>query len=291
MPDLTPNLKTECADVLCAARGRDSRGRGLAFFAALAALLLFASGCAHHKATAKRVPPQSTAPPAQPVPPPPREASNPTPPDGVRPARIAPTPAPPGGVSEEDREFVAQNRPISSEEGFATWYTAPYKGRKSANGQVFSDSAMTAAHRTLPMGSLIAVTNLVTGQSAIMRVTDRGPFVDGRILDLSIASAKATGVYRAGLAHVRVDVYIAPKPIGYGGRWCVQIGAFHSEHDALKMKEHLLHDYPGSNVIEFSGEDSYWVRIRPENDDRAQAELIARHLRPSEGDAFLTRLD
>jgi rare lipoprotein A len=194
-------------------------------------------------------------------------------------------------VSEEDRDFVAENRPISSEEGYATWYTAPYKGRKSANGQVFSDFAMTAAHRTLPMGSLIVVTNLQTGQSAPMRVTDRGPFVDGRILDLSIASAKATGVYRAGLARVRVDVYLAPKPIDTGGRWCVQIGAFHSEHQANKLKEELLRRYPGSNVIEFPGEDSYWVRIRPEGDNREEAELIARRLRPSEGEAFLTRLD
>jgi rare lipoprotein A len=261
---------------------------GAACFAALAGAVLFVSGCAHHKVTARQTPPQSTAPPVPALPP--AEAST-TAPDGSRPARIAPTPVPTAGISDEDREFVAQNHPIFSEEGFATWYTAPYKGRRAANGQVFSDAALTAAHRTLPMGSLIVVTNLLTGQSAPMRVTDRGPFVDGRILDLSIASAKATGVYRAGLAHVRIDVYLAPKPIDFGGRWCVQIGAFRSEHEALKLKEDLLKRYPGSNVIEFSGEDSYWVRIRPEGDDRTQAELIARRLRPSEGEAFLTRLD
>jgi rare lipoprotein A len=256
-------------------------------FSALMIVLLTASGCAHHHVIAKKAPPQRTAPVAQPQPVETTAAA----PEGTRPARIPPTPVPTGGITDDDREFVAANRPISSEDGYATWYTAPYKGRKAANGQVFSDYALTAAHRTLPMGSLIVVTNLLTGQSAPMRVTDRGPFVDGRILDLSIASAKATGVYRAGLAHVRVDVYLAPKPIDYGGRWCVQIGAFHSEHEATKLKEQLLKKYPGSNVIEFSGEDSYWVRIRPEGDDRNQAELIARRLRPAEGDAFLTRLD
>jgi rare lipoprotein A len=251
--------------------------------------LLAVSGCAHHRVVARQPPPQTTAPPAQPA----TRATQPSTAEieGTLPPRIAPTPAPPGGVSEEDRTFVAENRPISSEEGYATWYTSPYKGRKSANGQVFSDYAMTAAHRTLPMGSLIVVTNLQTGQSAPMRVTDRGPFVDGRILDLSIASAKATGVYRAGLAHVRIDVYLAPKPIDIGGRWCVQIGAFHSEHQAQKLKEELMRKYPGSNVIEFPGEDSYWVRIRPEGDNREEAELIARRLRPAEGEAFLTRLD
>jgi rare lipoprotein A len=266
---------------------RQGKGRHAVAFAALAVALLALSGCAHRQLT-QQPPPQSTAPAPRPAPPAESSAGIP---ESTRPARIAPTPAPPGGVSEEDLEFVASHQPISSEEGYATWYTAPYKGRRSANGQVFSDYAMTAAHRTLPMGSLILVTNLQTGQSGAMRVTDRGPFVDGRILDLSIASAKATGVYRMGLAHVRIDVYSTPKPIQTGGRWCVQIGAFHSEHHALKLKEELLRQYPGSNVIEFPGEDSYWVRIRPQGDNREEAELIARRLRPAEGEAFLTRLD
>jgi rare lipoprotein A len=194
-------------------------------------------------------------------------------------------------VSFEDVDFIATHQPILTEEGLATWYTAPYKGRKAANGQVFSDDAFTAAHRTLPMGSLIRVTNLKTGQQCAMRITDRGPFVDGRVLDLTIASAKATGVYHAGLAEVRIDVYQTPKPIDIGGRWCVQIGAFKSEDRALELKEQLLRMYPRANVIEFPGEASYWVRIRPEGDDRTQAEFIANRLRPSEGEAFLTRLD
>ena len=143
------------------------------------------------------------------------------------------------------------------------------------------------------MGSLVTVTNLRTGQTAAMRITDRGPFVDGRILDLTIASAKATGIYRMGTAQVRLDVYQTPKPIETGGRWCVQIGAFKSEHQAEKLKSELLRQYPNSNVIEFPGQDSYWVRIRPEGDNRQQAEFIARHLRPddAEAEAFLTRLD
>jgi len=235
------------------------------------AILMLASGCAHHRVVSS----QQTAPQSS----------------GSRSGRIAPTPVPPGGVSAEDREYVTNHRPIRTEEGYATWYTAPYKGRRAANGQVFSDKAMTAAHRTLPMGSLIVVTNLKTSQSAAMRITDRGPFVDGRILDLSMASAKATGVYRQGLAHVRVDVYQTPKPIDTGGRWCVQIGEFTSEHKAKKLKSQLIRKYPDANVIEFPGEDSYWVRIRPEGDNREQAESIAHHLHPSQGEAFLTRLD
>lgn len=150
---------------------------------------------------------------------------------------------------------------------------------------------MTAAHRTLPMGSLVVVTNLETGQSSAMRINDRGPFVDGRIIDLTIASAKATGIYYTGLTRVRVDVYETPKPIATGGRWCVQIGAFSSERKAIALKDRLMREYPDANVIEFAGERSYWVRIRPYGDNREMAEYIAQHLHPSQGDAFLTRLD
>ena len=260
-------------------------------FAALAALLLI-TGCSHHHKTASRIPPtappvEETYPAPQPPPPPSPSASS------LPPARIPPTPLPPGGVSAEDIRYVNTHPALMTEVGLATWYSAPYKGRRSANGEVFDDTALTAAHRTLPMGSLIVVTNLTTGQWAAMRVSDRGPFVEGRVVDLTVASAKATGVYRAGVVRVRVDVYQTPKPIDSGGRWCVQIGAFHSEHQAIKLKSQLLSRYPDANVIEFPGQEnsSFWVRIRPQGDNRQQAELIARQLRPSEGEAFLTRLD
>jgi len=217
-------------------------------------------------------------------PPPPEPTSN-------RPsAKIPVTPVPQGGVSQEDLEFVATHRPILSEVGLASWYTAD-KGRKAANGEVFDGDALTAAHRTLPMGTLIVVTNLKTGQSSAMRISDRGPFVADRMIDLTIASARAVGVYQAGLARVRLDVYQTPKPINTGGRWCVQIGAFHNESDAIELKAQLLELYPNANVIEFPGENSFWVRIRPQGDDRDLAAHIARQVKPVEGDAYLTRLD
>jgi rare lipoprotein A len=197
---------------------------------------------------------------------------------------------PEGGISAEDKEFILAHRPIYSEEGLATWYTAPYKGRKAANGLVFRDDALTAAHRTLPMGALIVVTNLKTRQTSAMRISDRGPFVPNAILDLTKASAKSIGIW-PGSGRVRVDVYETPKPMEVGGRWCVQIGPFTSERKAIRFKQKLIGDYPGSRVIEFAGEKSYWVRIRPAGDDREQAEEMARRLRPEEGVAYLTRLD
>ncbi len=264
---------------------------GLAL-ALAASSLLFLSGCAHHVAVAPLPEPEAA--------PPPIETQTETqtwnqaqtyPPVPAPSARIAPTPAPPGGVSAEDLNYIKRHNPILTEVGLATWYTAPYKGRKAANGQIFNDHALTAAHRTLPMGSLIVVTNLTTGQSSPMRITDRGPFVEGRLIDLTIASARATGVYQAGTANVRVDVYRTPKPIDTGGRWCVQIGAFTSERKANKFKAQLLRKYPSASVIDFPGEDSYWVRIRPQGDNREEAEAIARRMRTAEGEAFLTRLD
>ncbi len=257
--------------------------RGTTCAALVTVALLGASGCHHRGNTARKVPPQALPPELPPAPPPTTTATVPS--------KIPITPVPPGGVSDADLNYVATHQPLLSQVGYATWYTAPYKGRRAANGEVFDDDAMTAANRTLPMGSLVVVTNVKTGQSSAMRITDRGPFVDDRMLDLTIASAKAVGVYRAGLVEVRMDVYQTPKPIDTGGRWCVQIGAFHDEQEAIELKAQLLRTYPGSTVIEFPGEKSFWVRIRPQGDDRAMAEFIARHIQPLEGDAYLTRLD
>jgi len=247
-------------------------------------MLLAIAGCGHHNSYP--VAQNQTPPPIQSAP----SRGNPYP--YPRPApSVAPTPAPPSDVSTDDSAFIAGHKPIYTEEGVASWYGPPYHNHQGANGKIFDQNAMTAAHRTLPMGSLIVVTNERTGQSATMRVTDRGPFVQGRLLDLSMASAKATGVYRAGLANVRIDVYQTPRPIDIGGRWCVQIGAFEHEHNASKLRDQLERKYDTAQVIDFEGPTGYWVRIRPEGDNKEQAESIVRRLQPAEGSAYLVRLD
>ena len=169
--------------------------------ATIAPMLFVLAGCHHHDTYP--VAQTQTAPPIQSAPP--RSSTYPYP----NPAPSAP-PVTPGEASTDDQAFIASHRPIYTEEGVASWYGPPYHNRQGANGKIFDQNAMTAAHRTLPMGSLIVVTNEKTGQSATMRVTDRGPFVQGRLLDLSMASAKATGVYLPGTATVRVDVYQTP---------------------------------------------------------------------------------
>jgi rare lipoprotein A len=207
--------------------------------------------------------------------------------------RAAAPPEGPGSVADSaaDLQFVESHRPIWTETGLASWYGPPYDRHRGANGEIYDQNMLSAADRVLPLDSLVRVTNVRTGQSAVMRVTDRGPFVPGRVLDLSKASAKAVGVYLPGTAEVRIEAFYAPKPIAEGGRWCVQIGAFHSRHDAEKLQERLQREYAGANVIEFKGPTGDWVRIRPQGDNREQAEAIEQSVQPKEGAAYLTRLD
>ena len=187
----------------------------------------------------------------------------------------ATTPAGTNAEKPPTPPLEAHGRPVSSEVGLASWYGPPYTNRKAADGSVYDQNAMTAAHRTLPMGSLVRVTNLTNNQSVLVRITDRGPFVDGRIIDLSLAAAKAVDLYRPGTAKVRVEAFAPPPGSDPAGHWCVQIGAFLDEDDALQLKNDLLRRYATAKVIEFSGPTGHWVRINPRNLDKATANEIA----------------
>lgn len=186
-------------------------------------------------------------------------------------------------------------RPVSTEVGLASWYGPPYAGRKGADGKVYDQNAMTAAHLTLPMGSMVRVTNLTNNESAVVKITDRGPFVRGRIIDLSLAAAKATGVYRAGVARVKVEAFAPPVHPNAtpGGRWCVQIGAFAKESDAVKLKAELMRRYTTAKVIEFPGPTGHWVRINPLVPDKAHATSVADGIRSKDPAAlpYLIRTD
>jgi rare lipoprotein A len=194
---------------------------------------------------------------------------------------------------EESREAApSKDKPLFVETGLASWYGAPYNHRRSSNGEVYNMHALTAAHLTLPLGSTVRVTNLKTGHSAVVQITDRGPFVSGRIIDLSQAAAKKVDVWGAGVAMVRLEVLRTPVPLNRGGRWAVQIGAFDKEHAANKLKDHLSHRYQNAKVLCFgSPVGDWWVRVRVQDDDRKRAEEVARNTRTSEGDIFLVRLD
>jgi len=229
------------------------------------------AGCAH-KQTPVPVPPAPSIAAEKPATPPkPRERS---------------------GEVSENNGAPTEGKPLFEQVGMASWYGAPYHNRRGSNGEVYDMNAMTAAHLTLPLGSIVRVTNLKTGHSAVVRITDRGPFVEGRILDLSLAAAKALDVYLPGTARVRLDVLEAPAALDTGGRWAVQIGAFHESREAAELADHLQRRYETARVLKFvSPVGDWWVRVRVLEDDRGRAEGVIREIETSEAQAFLVRLD
>lgn len=161
-------------------------------------------------------------------------------------------------------------KPVFTETGLASWYGPKYNHHAAADGTTYDQDAPTAAHRTLPLGSTVRVTNLSTGQQTLVRITDRGPFAPGRVLDLSLAAAKEVGVYRAGVVQVRVEAF-QHASADVAGRWCVQSGPFATEADALDLKDALRDRYAGAKVAEFQGPTGFWVRIDPSDGDRGKA--------------------
>jgi rare lipoprotein A len=210
------------------------------------------------------------------VPPPPPTITTPAP---------RPAPPPPSTPAPHGNEKV-----VYTETGYASWYGPPYHNRKAANGEIYDQDALTAAHRTLPFGSIVRVTNLKTGESVVVTINDRGPFVENRIIDLSRAAAKAVNVWRPGTARVRLDVLEAPSDIAHGGRWCVQIGAFPDYGTAAELKQELKDRYTTAKVIQFTGPTGEWVRVRVPNDDKHKAEQVADSTHTS-APVWLVRMD
>ncbi len=137
--------------------------------------------------------------------------------------------------------------PLSSaegyvEEGIASWYGPGFHGRFTASGERYNMYAFTAAHKTLPMGTEVLVTNLENGRQTVVRINDRGPFVKGRIIDLSYAAARALGMHKKGTAWVRIEALSASPTsrIDFDrGEFFIQVGAFKNYANALRLKERL----------------------------------------------------
>jgi rare lipoprotein A len=182
--------------------------------------------------------------------------------------------------------------PLATEVGKASWYGPPYHNRRGSNGEVYNMHAMTAAHRTLPLGTIVRVTNLKTGHTALVRITDRGPFIPGRVLDLSLAAARKVDIYQPGVAEVKVEVMQAPTPLETGGKWAVQIGGLPDEDEARKLSDHLKRRYRTAKVLCFnSPAGDWWIRVRVLDDDRQRAKELAAETETPEGAVFLVRLD
>lgn len=107
--------------------------------------------------------------------------------------------------------IVEPTRPLKVWEGIASWYGGKFHGRKTAYGETYDMFALTAAHPTLPMGSLLRVVNRQNGRSRVVRVNDRGPYFPGREIDLSYGTAEALGMAEIGIAQVRIELLEVPK--------------------------------------------------------------------------------
>jgi rare lipoprotein A len=165
----------------------------------------------------------------------------------------------------------------NEEVGYASWYGAQHQGKRTASGEVYDMNQLTAAHRTLPFGTRLLVTNRDTSQSAEVRVNDRGPFVKGRILDVSYAAARQLGAVGAGIFPVRLRVIALPgtgrDTPGGDGTFTVQVGSFTS-----RARAEALRDAVGSEATvtesTVAGATVYRVRVGA-FPDRAQANPTA----------------
>jgi rare lipoprotein A len=128
------------------------------------------------------------------------------------------------------------------ETGVASWYGEPFHGRRTASGEVYDMEAMTAAHRTLPLGTVVRVDNRDNRRSVVVRINDRGPFVRGRIIDLSRAAARRLDMLGPGTARVRVTVIQAVENPGLPTWECIelQVGAFHDSELAAALRRRVL---------------------------------------------------
>jgi rare lipoprotein A len=171
--------------------------------------------------------------------------------------------------------------PLASASGFvqtgiASWYGRKFHGRKTSNGETYNMYAMTAAHKTLPLGTWVSVHNLENNRKIVVRINDRGPFVYGRIIDLSYKGAKKIGIAGKGTARVRITALgratsfsrktkapIAFTPIDYWkGNFTVQVGAFQVKTNAQKYRYKLSKAYQNAHIVMFTDDRGIFYRVR-----------------------------
>jgi rare lipoprotein A len=223
------------------------------------AITVLLSGC-HHKKAAQAPPPVPLA-----------SASSPPPAAA----------APPGATPE------------SGETGLASWYGHPYHGRASASGEIYDMERMTAAHRTLPFGTMVRVHDLDSRQTVDVRINDRGPFVDGRIIDLSHAAARAIEMLGPGTARVRLEILSGPTAT-VQAHFAVQVGAFRNRDNAERLRRAMQAKYGRARLVERADTPGFWhvlVGMEPTEDG---ASALADRIRGEESavtSAFVVRLD
>jgi rare lipoprotein A len=168
----------------------------------------------------------------------------------------------------------------------------PYHGRQAANGEIYDMEQLTAAHRTLPFETWVKVENLTNRKSVEVRITDRGPFVGKRIIDLSHAAARAIDMIGPGTSRVRLEIIRAPAA-AETATFAVQIGAFRERSNAERARARMASRYGAARLVLQQGKPDVWrVLVGSETTEEA-ASALAERIRQEIGErnAFVVRLD
>lgn len=175
------------------------------------------------------------------------------------------------------------------ERGTASWYGADFHGRPTSSGEIYDMYRLTAAHKLMPLGTVAKVTNLENGRSVVVKINDRGPFVEGRIIDLSYSAAAALGMVDTGLSSVEIEVLKWGEIIT---DFTVQVGAFIVEENALRLKKRLGERYPEVYIIPYATNSQTFYRVRVGvAKDIKEAEQLSGELSAAGFSTFITRKD
>jgi rare lipoprotein A len=178
-----------------------------------------------------------------------------------------------------------------SEEGLASWYGIPYHGRHAADGEIYDMETLVAAHRVLPFNTWLMVTNLTNNKAVKVRVIDRGPFVSGRILDLSKAAAREIGLLGPGVGRVRLEVVAAPANIPSDDFYGVQVGAFSVRENAEHARLLYAQRYVDTQLAVKQGSIDMWRVIVGRETSVDAAQRLAQVLSVENKTVFVVRLD
>ncbi|MGA3020030.1 MAG: septal ring lytic transglycosylase RlpA family protein [Bryobacteraceae bacterium] len=189
---------------------------------------------------------------------------------------------------------VAQAQPPApAEEGIASWYGGPFEGQRSASGEIYHQAELTAAHRTLAFGTKVRVRRLDSGQSVVVRINDRGPYVASRIIDLSYAAAHGLGMTHPGLVPVAVEILDSPVSSG-SSLFAVQAGTFRDPANAGRTFALMQQRYGVARIVPLHREVDLYLVVVGEAASEADAEMLAKTVRKigkAYESAFVVRLD
>ncbi len=163
--------------------------------------------------------------------------------------------------------------------GLASWYGPDFHGRPTSNAEIYDMYELTAAHRSLPFGTQVMVTNLNNGRTVSVRINDRGPFKKDRIIDVSYAAARLLDMVGEGVVPVRLDVLKArPSASESAQRFVVQVGSFIHEENAKELERRLKKKYEDVYISLFQSASYRYYRVRIRAGDKASSRVLAEKL-------------